>query len=134
MDSIEHIFVYGTLKTSMGAARFPTEYVCEASINGFTIHDLGWFPGIRHSGKDSDVVHGELHALPSKTPDLLDRLDKYEGEGHLYLREVVDVELDPGVYVKAWVYVYNHEPQNAAIIGGVWPAYRGAGGHSVQRS
>lgn len=130
---IDYIFVYGTLMRKHAVFRwFDTEYICEASIKGFDIFNLGWYPGIRHSTEDSAMVHGELHRLPlDGASEVLRALDQYEGEGQLYIREVVDVEIDSGVYVKAWVYVYNHEPTTDPIPTRMWPAARGAGGHAV---
>lgn len=128
------IFVYGTLMQKAGRSAFRgmTEYVCESSIKGYQIYDLGWYPGIRHTGNDRDEVVGELHSIPvDRYDEVINALDQYEGEGNLYLRKTVDVELDSGVYVKAWVYVYNNEPRSAPLQQGRWPAARGMGGHAV---
>lgn len=84
------VFVYGTLRK--GAARsadidFGAEYLGAASVKG-SIYDLGWYPGFLPSEDEEStaVVHGDIFEV---TPEQLDRLDDYEGEGLLYLRRPV---------------------------------------------
>ncbi|MGH7944973.1 MAG: gamma-glutamylcyclotransferase family protein [Opitutaceae bacterium] len=82
------LFVYGTLKrgcsnhhhlagqTLVGMARTPP---------GFTLYDLGGYPGIMPKPDDTNGVIGEVWSVDHET---LQRLDRFEGvhEG-LYRRE-----------------------------------------------
>lgn len=99
------VFVYGTLmqgnsnyESFLGDAEFIGEFVAE----GFLLYDLGSYPGIIHS--ESDKVKGELYSIDSK---ILKRLDRLEGEGSLYLRELISVVNDNKEVEEAYIYVYN---------------------------
>lgn len=118
------LFVYGTLmrKYSKGALD-GLEYIGEGAVKG-TLYDFGPFPGYKGGG--DGTVYGELHKLPDD-PTRLQRLDRYEGVNltdpskSLYNRHAVEVTLDSGVVVQAWIYEFNMPVGKLkAVEGGSW--------------
>ena len=108
------VFVYGTLKSGYGANSLLGEgrtLLGETTIAG-EIYHLGGFPGVRLGGESK--VHGEVWEVPESS---LPRLDRYEGEGSLYIRHEITTEFGP-----AWVYEYNDTPPvERRIASGRWP-------------
>lgn len=117
------VFVYGTLKYGgsnhaqmigarpLGAAR---------TRPGHTLYSLGDYPGLVLDPADTHGVTGELWAV---SPDLLARLDAFEGvaEG-LYAR--VPAPLAPphdGRDTTAWMYLYLGSITTRAKLGSTWP-------------
>ena len=101
------VFVYGTLMSGnsnyesfLGDADFIGEFIAE----GFALYDLGSYPGIIHS--EIDKVKGELYSIDSK---ILRKLDMLEGEGSLYIRELISVVNDKNETQEAYIYVYNQD-------------------------
>lgn len=103
------VFVYGTLMTGMPNESLVTEssYLGTATISGFTLYDLGTYPGIRHTGVDSGeaLVHGEIRLIDVDTLTAINRL---EGEGALYRAERVTARI-AGCEIPAIAYVYLHD-------------------------
>lgn len=104
------VLVYGTLRPGN------TEPV---TITGFSMFDLGWFPGIRPDPKGSVVCE----RVPVKDDQHLAQLDRYEGhypddpKASLYLRETIGDD---------YIYVYNGDPhEDRLVVGGDWLAYKG---------
>jgi gamma-glutamylcyclotransferase (GGCT)/AIG2-like uncharacterized protein YtfP len=97
------IVVYGTLMRRHRAyplLKNDSEFVGEATLPG-TLFSLGGFPGVRLNG--SGEFDCEVHRIkPESRTVLLQNLDRYEGEGSLYHRRVVDTEFGP-----AYIYEYN---------------------------
>ena len=67
------------------------------------MYDLGSYPGIKK--KTGGTVLGEVWFVDDAT---LAELDRYEGEGSLYLRKQVTIESAYGP-LKANAYIYNHD-------------------------
>lgn len=114
---MKHVFVYGTLK-----AGFPNHYLLEGArvvmpyivrLNGFTMHSTGWYPvAVRGDG----AISGEVYEINDA---ILASLDRLEGNGRLYQRELVKVETLAGV-LDAWIYVFLHSVRNFQPVGGEW--------------
>ena len=107
------LFVYGTLMRGQHANYMleGCEYLGRYKLDGYVLYDLGSFPAIRPTDDEGYYVPGELYSIPlSKLPEL----DRYEGSGYLYTRTGLEVS-NGSEKVKAWVYVYNTEP-DAPII------------------
>jgi gamma-glutamylaminecyclotransferase len=84
------IFVYGSLRRGERANGLLADatFVGEArTAVGFTLYDLGSFPGVVRCG--DRAVLGELYEVDDAT---LERLDRYEGHPHFYLRQAIDLE------------------------------------------
>lgn len=101
------VFVYGTLLTGMSNASIIAEssYLGEGVVEGFTLYDLGSYPGIRHSvavGDCESMVYGEVRLVDFETLESLNRL---EGEGCLYTAERVRVRVGKQ-HIAAISYVY----------------------------
>lgn len=100
-----YLFVYGTLMRGNRQGQIylnDGEFKGECTLNGFTLYDLGHYPGIV---KDEDgKVKGELYAIPESK---LAEVDIYEAEGTLYRREMVKVYSNTYEPIEAYVYVYN---------------------------
>lgn len=132
--TINHIFVYGTLRKGQSAANFGlVDHVGTFEFKGAQLFNLGWFPGIKLVDDDQSVTSSG-HERPSVVGDLfkldpkcLPRLDSYEGyreedpERSLYLRKVITVNGQ-----EAYVYEYNSPIDPAKRIGsGDWMARTG---------
>jgi len=112
--SINQLFVYGSLMQGRSAhkrllAQPGCKLMGEAVLPGYRLCDLGFYPAILAATANSQtaetgpaLVVGELYSVEAAAwPDL----DRYEGEGSLYDRRLVDVRLS-GQVVRAWTYVY----------------------------
>lgn len=109
------LFVYGTLMNYSGQMkRFSPEskFITNSVVVGYSIYSLGGFPGIKEV--HGSQVYGEIWDVPESD---IPRLDAYESEGRLYLRNVV------GTYnnEQLQAYVYNHPVRDAdRIKSGYW--------------
>lgn len=121
------LFVYGTLMNYSGQMkRFSPEskFITNSVVVGYSIYSLGGFPslgGLPSLGGFPGIkevhgsqVYGEIWDVPESD---IPRLDAYESEGRLYLRNVV------GTYnnEQLQAYVYNHPVRDAdRIKSGYW--------------
>lgn len=133
------LVVYGSLMRGLSAPEGPLEpdlldrlgvgaglrRVGPCRVGG-ALFDLGPYPALRRAPGGAGSVCGELHAILD--PGVLAVLDEFEGyeprntAGSDYLRERVDLLAPTGV--RAWLYVYNHEPNtNLLIASGDWRAH-----------
>ena len=95
-------YLLGTNRKMLGAVRVP----------GFDIYHLGSFPGIRPN--PTGTITCDLFEIDESE---VRGLDRYEGEGSLYIRD--EVELESGD--RAFIYIYNHTPQEKEKIeSGEW--------------
>lgn len=119
------VFVYGTLMRGGRLHGVLTEsrYCGNARLRGYTMFDLGWFPGIVRSGGHGEV-HGEVYEVDD---DTLANLDRIEGTPHLYQRKAVKVLTRKGSkFLQAQAYIFNGTPpEEDRVPGGWWP--RGGG-------
>jgi gamma-glutamylcyclotransferase (GGCT)/AIG2-like uncharacterized protein YtfP len=116
-----YLFVYGTLRRDRrhGMYRLLARYanfIGDATFQGrlFLVDE---FPGATLSNNPNDIVRGEVYRLDS--PDLvLGRLDDYEEfdprapDQSLYRRELVDILLNNGKCICAWIYLYNRPTES----------------------
>lgn len=99
-----YLFVYGTLMSTNRSNRTyldDAEYLGKFTLNGYELYDLGSYPGIVEG---NDKVKGELYAV---SIDKLDDIDRYEGEGFLYTRKMVQILGEGNEKLNAYTYVYN---------------------------
>ena len=104
------VFVYGTLMTGERAAWMLDAGSClgKAYVNRYALYDLGSFPGI--VAEPGGSVLGEVWTVPDRT---IDELDRYEGEGSLYHREMVRAVLEDGA-LTAEAYIYAGQVRGAS--------------------
>ena len=114
---MERLFVYGTLKRGeplhhlLEGARF----LGEGRVKGYALYDLGDYPAARPAGPQEAVL-GEVYEIE---PERLTVLDEVEDE---YRRLRVQVELEDGASLSAWMYVYHTPlPETLRLPGGRWP-------------
>ena len=102
-----YVFVYGSLKSGFGNNRFlsNSKLIGEAITLDEDYHmiSLGGFPGVIYGTKR---IKGEVYQVDNEVFDSLDRL---EGNGHFYKRELTETILldnpNGGKNHKAWIYV-----------------------------
>ena len=99
------IFVYGTLMRGQHAAEMLKDavYTGDAVLNGYSMYDLGNYPGIKPH--EDGIVIGEAYLVDQET---LKKLDRYEGEGSLYHRENVRINIWDVGSATALAYIYAH--------------------------
>lgn len=107
-----NVIVYGTLRRGERANTFLNTCAFEGivTVDGYELRHLGGFPGIVPNPKSAIV--GELYS--GVTPELLKRLDQYEGydgdhAGSMYLRVVVPE-------FQAYIYVWNGTADRYPVI------------------
>lgn len=117
-----NVFVYGTLKRGYGNHKLlgSSPFIGQGSIKGFDIYDLGPYPAIQESEDPSAVVWGEVYEINDA---VLKALDQLEGEGFLYKRSVVTVDMN-GAAVEAYVYVYLRKLTMARKLANEWRPMR----------
>ena len=98
------VFVYGTLMKGKRNHHLleTSTFIDNGSIEGFYMFDLGTYPGIAKSNYNSKVI-GEVYKVDEKTMEMLDILEEV---GYLYNKEEVEVILNNGETVNAFVYIY----------------------------
>jgi len=97
------IFVYGTLMRGERAHHLldSARYIGDYYLNDYAIYNLGSYPGIVYS--EGDRVLGEVYEI---TEEMLPAMDRYEGEGSLYLRKSVVVSNNMET-ISVFAYIYN---------------------------
>lgn len=117
----QRLFVYGTLRRDrdMQHTRFSQdgEVLGLGRIRG-TMYNLGAFPGVQPmgAGKVTGQVIDFSDLDRNEWGKYLGRTDAYEGVPHLYRREQVVVEMEGGDFVEAWVYYFNQNADDFALI------------------
>lgn len=100
------VFVYGTLMKGQRAEDYMvgSRYLMPAMLSGYSMYNLGSFPGIRP--EPEGTVAGEVYFVSDETMRWLDR---YEGEGSLYIRTWVRVRNRARMNgdLRTWAYVFN---------------------------
>lgn len=108
MESRVNVFVYGTLMTGMRNAHLVehSAYLGDAQLFGYTMFDLGSYPGIipaEDAGSENGCVLGEVRRVDVET---LKALNELEGEGRLYKATCVEIKQGTLSYpVLAYVYL-----------------------------
>jgi len=100
----EAVFVYGTLRKGERANYMLNDsvYCGKFYLKDCAMYNLGSYPGIKEDA--GEYVLGEVYFI---TPEILDRLDHYEGEGSLYNRRTVTA-YNGHTEIECNAYFYNH--------------------------
>jgi len=117
MDALNHLFVYGTLRSECPHPMAQTlaksaTLVGAARVRG-RLYQVAAYPGLILSDGAEEWVRGEVHRL-SDPLALLPVLDDYEGCGTQnqppfeFERVVTEATLSDGRQIRCWVYVYAH--------------------------
>ena len=116
-DKTYAVFVYGTLMRGERASHMLEgyEYCGIFCLKDYAMYNVSTYPGIK--SKTGECVVGEVYLVDDAG---IQRMDEYEEEGSLYIRELVNVENANG-NMEAFVYVYNHESVGP-VIRGRWSA------------
>jgi len=113
------VFVYGTLRRDARAQVLSP--LCRGWVfKGYgavrgELYDFGAYPGAVQGGSPDARVWGEVYQLPDPAT-MLPPVDEYEGcsesdpPPHEFERGLVDVHLEEGGGVWAWIYWYRPEP------------------------
>lgn len=111
------VFVYGSLKRGCGNHHVlgSSVKVADAVTLGRYSMRSGGFPVVLKSNPNGRVT-GEVYRVGE---EILERLDRLEGNGAFYLREMVDLELADGSFASAWMYV--GMDQSGAVWGKFFP-------------
>ena len=105
-DCRNPVFVYGTLmggQSAEGLLGTNAFFGGCAVLQDYALYDLGSFPGIVPC--EGEQVIGEVYYVDDET---MERLDRYEGEGSLYLRQSVIVRTETWWKLPAKAYIYAH--------------------------
>jgi len=107
------VFVYGTLRNDYNGAmaaylrRF-SEFKERARLDNYALFGMGGFPCVVYS--EGDKCYG--HVFDGLAPEVLERLDGYEGYPDHYNRERVIVTGDSGTTHECYVYTYTDAPSH----------------------
>lgn len=117
LPKILRVFVYGSLLSGLrlNPCLQTSKFISKDSISGYSLYDLGSFPGIvRGTGK----VVGEVYEI---SLDVLKELDRVEQNGYLYIRSLIKTDGGKEVFV----YEMNNEifEMTTIIPSGDWKAY-----------
>lgn len=107
------VFVYGTLRRGQRNHRWlrPARRLGPwRTAPGYTLYDLGAYPGARAGG--DAPLDGEVYAIPRRSLARLDRLEDCPGE---YVRRTVPTPWGP-----AWMYLLRRPPSRARPLDGPW--------------
>jgi acetylornithine aminotransferase/acetylornithine/N-succinyldiaminopimelate aminotransferase len=121
----EYLFVYGTLRPQLLPAELKEllgtmRRIDQGSVPG-KLFDLGDYPGAVIDPNTESRIIGEILELPDDQ-SILAALDAYEGfdredlDSSLFTRIKHQAELDNGLRMECWVYVYNRQTSLAPII------------------
>jgi len=99
------VFVYGTLMRGHINHTYylsKSKFLGEAELAGHAMYNVSSFPGI--VTEQYEKVKGEVYSVDAET---LRKLDCLEGEGSLYIRKIVDLQLNNET-IQGFVYIWNH--------------------------
>lgn len=95
------------------------------SIMNIDMYSLGGFPSIslKHS-EHGNTIRVEVYEVDDEGMKPLNALEGYRGEGHnnFYDRSLIDVKLDNGDVVEAFIY-HIDEQKSAPVVDGDWREY-----------
>jgi gamma-glutamylaminecyclotransferase len=121
------VFVYGSLLSGLHnhhclrGAKFVAD--AETAPGLYQLLSLGAFPGLIHKpAAGAPAVCGEVYDVDQDTLDTLDRL---EGNGHFYNRDVLRVHTLDGKPLQAWAYLLSAGAarEHPSIPSGCWRAH-----------
>ncbi|QER41617.1 gamma-glutamylcyclotransferase [Thermodesulfobacterium sp. TA1] len=106
------VFVYGTLRKGESRSFLLTDckFLGYAKAKGFLLYNVSSFPGMVPG--EGEVI-GEVYEIPES---LLEKLDKVEDVPNLFRRELIEVVLEDGIGILAYVYLYNKKVDNKLLI------------------
>ena len=120
------VAVYGSLRKGLGNHRVMEIAKGELVDAGYTskncnLYDLGAFPSVSlaHSSANKPV-RVEVYQVPED--GVTGPLDGLEGYPHFYNRTVINVDLDNGEVVQAWLYHIDAE-KSKLVESGDWVKY-----------
>lgn len=101
-SSEHHLFVYGTLRSEGSNAWRMKEarWLASGSTPGM-LYRVDWYPAARFDASAPTRIVGELYVA---SPDLLRRLDIFEGAEYERVEIIVDTDLGPK-QAFAWSYL-----------------------------
>jgi gamma-glutamylcyclotransferase (GGCT)/AIG2-like uncharacterized protein YtfP len=125
MTAGEFVFFYGTLLPQfvppvMRAVVGRMQFCGEGSVRG-VLYDLGEYPGAVVDESANVRVYGAVFRIPEGS-GVLEELDHYEGYdptspgSSLFARKRCEISMADGSVVECWIYEYNGNPGDAAII------------------
>ena len=125
-DTIDYLFVYGTLRSDSYSGHYRQyiaphfSLVSRATMAG-RLYSIIDYPGLLPAEDAIDIVVGEVHAFTGGEAALA-AVDDYEGcaahspQPHLYTRKRATAHLRDGSTVQAWVYFYNFPVSETMLI------------------
>jgi len=123
--NLDYLFVYGTLRRKSEhhmyhiLARY-ADFIDDGYVFG-KLYEVDNYPGLKLTSSKYNKVYGEVYRLHN-TKYVFDKLDDYEEcsdkypKPHEYKRVKVDVYLNSGKVLKAWVYEYNYSIEKLKLI------------------
>lgn len=104
------VFVYGSLKSGFGNHGLFRHYddntflgEAKTSQNTFDMFSFGAYPACVREALEGYKIQGEVYLVG---PNTLHALDRLEGNGTFYNREMVSVTMDEdGTTTQAWMYL-----------------------------
>lgn len=126
MPTKRYLFSYGTLQPGRAPAEIAPVVrrlrpVGRGKVRG-RLYDLGEYPGAVLS-RTGRVIVGQIFEVPD-SPDIIEKLDEYEGfdpahpRASLFVRKRSFVSAGNGKRVLCWIYVYNRNPGDAPPVAG----------------
>jgi len=116
-----YLFVYGTLrKNANSRAKWllmnNAEYLGEGKINA-KLYRVSWYPAAVACKEHDETtfVIGDVFRL-NNPHESLKMLDDYEDVPVLYERTLVTVQMNNGMCLDAWVYLYKQSVQHLSEI------------------
>lgn len=117
MKTSQYLFTYGTLRHDAPASKYGhflaanTRMVGIGHVSG-RLHLIDWYPAAVEAPNEDELIKGIVYHM--ERPDIvLPLLDAYEDcdmnapQQREYRREVMQVHMESGDYLEAWVYLYN---------------------------
>jgi gamma-glutamylcyclotransferase (GGCT)/AIG2-like uncharacterized protein YtfP len=120
--AVSYLFVYGTLLKSLNLPAHQhylakgTTYIGTGTFRG-KLYNVGEYPGAVHSQNLPDKIYGEIYSFADWS--VIMALDAYEGCDEVpaeFIRTRVPVQLDNGVCVDAFIYLYNFDVRELPCI------------------
>lgn len=120
-----HLFVYGTLRKTYSPraasahSRFLSKaaYCGTAYIKGY-LYSLGNYPALVFDENSPTQVKGEIYQIDEKTLTILDEYEEIDPQNpnNEYQRRQIEILIDQGKRLSAWVYVMNQQPDGKELI------------------
>ena len=108
---MSYLFTYGTLMKGQRASGLMEgcKYVGDGVLQGYGLYEAGEYPAA--VPVEGFNVYGEVYEIDD---GMLKDFDAYEDEGDLYIRKLLEIEMDQGK-MDAWVYEYNRSVEGMEL-------------------